>query len=232
VHDIILVVEDETDLAATVEYNLSREGFSPRVAHTGQEAIAACAREPMPDAILLDLMLPDISGTEVFRRLRDNERTRHIPVLMCTARGDETDRIVGLELGAEDYIVKPFAIRELMLRVRSVLRRFRGTEPEPTSLRYGRLRVDREAHRAWNGESELELTALEFKLLSELLLRRGRVHTRDSLLASVWGIEGDVETRTVDTHVKRLREKLGDLADYIQTLRGVGYRMREQPGDE
>jgi two-component system phosphate regulon response regulator PhoB len=225
----LLVVEDEVDLASTLEYNLEREGYRVRVSHTGRAALDELAREPVPDLVLLDLMLPDMAGTDVCRRMRADERTREIPVVMLTAKGEEIDRVVGFEVGADDYVVKPFSVRELLLRVRAHLRRTQRTEPDPEVQTFGPVRVDREAHRVWVNEREIKLTALEFRLLSEFMSRRGRVQTRDHLLSRVWGIDADITTRTVDTHVKRLREKLGDAGRYIETLRGVGYRFRGQP---
>jgi two-component system phosphate regulon response regulator PhoB len=185
----------------------------------------------VPDVIVLDLMLPDLAGTEICRRLREQERTRDVPVIMCTAKGEEIDRVVGFEVGADDYVVKPFSVRELILRIRALLRRAHRTEGEPSLMRFGRLKIDRDAHRAWVDENELALTALEFRLLHAFLSRRGRVQTRDALLSDVWGIDADVTTRTVDTHVKRLREKLGDAGAYIETLRGVGYRFKSEPDE-
>jgi two-component system phosphate regulon response regulator PhoB len=230
---LILLVDDEQDLVSTLQYNLEREGFQTRTAHSGRDAIEAAGREPLPDLVLLDLMLPDLSGTEVCRQLRTSELTRHIPIIMLTAKSDEIDRVVGFEMGADDYVVKPFSVRELLLRVRAILRR---AQPRPASdeslIMFGRLRIDRDAHRVWVDEEELNLTALEFKLLSTFIGRRGRVQTRDALLSDVWGIDADVTTRTVDTHVKRLREKLGEAGRYIETLRGVGYRFRDQPHDD
>ena len=230
---LVLVIEDEADLAATVEYNLKTEGFEVRVAHTGRDGLASAMAEPAPDVIILDLMLPDLSGIEICRRLRDQERTRDIPVIMCTARGEEIDRVVGFEVGADDYVVKPFSVRELILRVRAMLRRVdaRRADTESTLLKFGRLEIDRDAHRAWVDDTELTLTALEFRLLHAFMSRRGRVQTREALLSDVWGIEADVTTRTVDTHVKRLREKLGDAGMYIETLRGVGYRFKDAPDE-
>jgi len=225
----ILLVEDEADLAATIEYNLQREGYRTRVAHDGRTALEELAREPAPDAILLDLMLPDISGTEICKHLREQERTRDVPVIMVTAKGAEIDRVVGFEVGADDYVVKPFSVRELMLRIRALLRRTERPADNPDMITFDRLRVDREGHRVWVDEQEISLTALEFRLLYAFISRRGRVQTRDALLSDVWGIEADVTTRTVDTHVKRLREKLGDAGRYVETLRGVGYRFRDRP---
>ncbi|MBL8625524.1 MAG: response regulator transcription factor [Myxococcales bacterium] len=228
-HGRVLIVEDEVDLAATLEYSLTREGYQVTVAHSGQAALAAALADPGPDVVVLDLMLPDIPGTEVCRRLREHERTRELPIVMCTAKDTEIDRVVGFEVGADDYVVKPFSVRELALRVRAMLRRSHRTEAESEILRFGRLKVDREAHRVWIDDAEVTLTALEFRLLYTFLSRKGRVQSREALLSDVWGIDAEVTTRTVDTHVKRLREKLGEVGDYIETLRGVGYRFRDQP---
>ena len=226
---LVLVIEDEVDLATTLEYNLRAEGFTVRIAHSGRHGLASATADPLPDVIVLDLMLPDLSGTEICRKLREGDRTRDIPVVMCTAKGEEIDRVVGFEVGADDYVVKPYSVRELILRIRALLRRAHRVEGEPSLIRFGRLKIDRDAHRAWVDEAEVGLTALEFRLLHAFLSRRGRVQTRDALLSDVWGIEADVTTRTVDTHVKRLREKLGDAGAYIETLRGVGYRFKDQP---
>jgi two-component system, OmpR family, phosphate regulon response regulator PhoB len=228
-HERVLIVEDEVDLAATLEYNLTREGFHVTVAHDGAAGLAAAGADPGPEVVILDLMLPDLPGTEVCRRLREQERTRELPILMCTAKDAEIDRVVGFEVGADDYVVKPYSVRELTLRVRALLRRSHRVETDADSLRFGRLRIDREAHRAWIDDTEITLTALEFRLLFTFLSRKGRVQSREALLSEVWGIEAEVTTRTVDTHVKRLREKLGEVGDYVETLRGVGYRFRDQP---
>lgn len=223
---LVLIVDDEEDLVTTLEYNLEREGFQTRSALTGHQALEQAAKSPAPDLVLLDLMLPDFPGTEVCRRLRDMPATRNTPVIMLTAKGEEIDRVVGFEVGADDYVTKPFSVRELMLRIRAILRRAASPAPATEEVVFGELRVDPEAHQVWLGSSELTLTALEFKLLNTLLSRRGRVQTRKQLLDDVWGIQADVSTRTVDTHVKRLRQKLGEAGEYIETLRGVGYRFR------
>lgn len=232
----ILIVEDETDLVDNLEYNLSREGFATRSALTGATALEQAAISPIPDLILLDLMLPDIPGTEVCRRLRAAEATSQVPIVILTAKGEEIDRVVGFEVGADDYVVKPFSIRELMLRIQAVLRRARSSSRPPAASAeetvFGRLRVDASGHRVWVDDQEIVLTALEFRLLTTLLERRGRVQSRDTLLRDVWGIEADLATRTVDTHVKRLRSKLGSAGEYVETLRGVGYRMRHVPDEE
>jgi two-component system phosphate regulon response regulator PhoB len=229
---LVLVVEDEEDLAATIEFNLKRDGHVARLAGTGEAAMRAAAEEPVPDLILLDLMLPDASGTDICRRLKQDARTRNVPIIMLTAKGEEIDRVIGLEVGADDYVVKPFSVRELMLRVRALLRRTQPSDAplEPTGeRRFADLRVDPDAHRVWVGSFEITLTALEFKLLITLLDRKGRVQSRDQLLEQVWQMPGELTTRTVDTHVKRLRQKLGHAGDYIETVRGVGYRFLDRP---
>jgi two-component system phosphate regulon response regulator PhoB len=227
---LVLVVEDERDICSTIEYNLQRDGLRTVAAYDGSTALAILDREPLPDAVVLDLMLPEVSGTEVCRRIRRDARTHAIPVVMLTARGEEIDRVVGFELGADDYVVKPFSVRELVLRVRAALRRSQPASPEAeTVLAHGPLRVDLAAHRVWVDDDEVALTALEFRLLVTLLQRRGRVQTRDRLLTDVWDVSSEIATRTVDTHVKRLRQKLGGGGALIETLRGVGYRLVEAP---
>lgn len=229
----VLVIEDEVDLATTLEYNLRSEGFTVQLAHTGRNGLAAAVADPLPDIIVLDLMLPDVVGTEICRRLREHDRTRDVPIIMCTAKGEEIDRVVGFEVGADDYVVKPYSVRELVLRIRAQLRH-RAQRPvtEQPHLRYGVLELDPDAHRAWVEDTELSLTALEFRLLHTFVSRKGRVQTREALLRDVWGIDADVTTRTVDTHVKRLREKLGVAGAYIETLRGVGYRFAGEQDSE
>ena len=226
----ILIVEDEPDLASTVAFNLEQEGFRAVSVGTGTEALARIRGAHPPDLVVLDLMLPDISGTEVCRQLRQSSETRQIPVLMLTAKSDAIDRVVGFEVGADDYVTKPFSVRELVLRIRAILRRTEAGAPsEPESLRFGILRVDFEGHRVWVEDAEVVLTALEFRLLKTLVQRRGRVQTREILLNHVWEMSGDVTTRTVDTHVRRLRKKLAAASVYIETLRGVGYRFQAEP---
>lgn len=228
----ILIVEDEQDLLDTLEFNLQREGYATRRAPSGRAGLEAAALDPAPDLVLLDLMLPDLPGTEVCRQLRAAERTRAVPIIMLTARGEEVDRVVGFEVGADDYVTKPFSVRELMLRVRAILRRAGTQTEEPTRLQHGELEVDVSGHRVWVGGEEVRLTALEFRLLTTLLSRAGRVQTRDTLLSDVWGMHAGLTTRTVDTHVTRLRKKLGDAGAYIETLRGVGYRFCDSDEDE
>jgi len=227
----ILVIEDEEDLRQVLEYNLRQAGHEILAAKQGDEGLRL-AREHRPDLVLLDLMLPDISGTEVCKALKDAPPTRAIPVIMLTARGEEIDRVVGFELGADDYVVKPFSVRELLLRIQAILRRGKTESRDDSALvEFGKLRIDREAHRVWVDGVEIELTALEFKLLVMLYERRNRVQTRSALLDDVWGIQADITTRTVDTHVKRLREKLEAARDYVETVRGVGYRFVGSPDE-
>lgn len=223
----ILIIEDEADLADALAFALEREGFATQVAHGGKDALALVRRGPAPDLILLDVMLPDWSGTEVCRQLRALESTRAVPIIMVTARGEEIDRVVGFEVGADDYVVKPYSTRELILRMRAVLRRRQpGSDEAPETLELSGIRIDSGAHQVWVEKQEVSLTALEFRLLHTLMARRGRVQSRDTLLEDVWGISADVTTRTVDTHVKRLREKLGVGGSCIETVRGTGYRFR------
>jgi len=222
--DTILIVEDEQDVLDLVAYHLKKACYHTVTARDGATGLAK-ARDLLPALVVLDLMLPQLEGTEVCKRLRADPRTAHLPILMLTAKAAEVDRILGLELGADDYVTKPFSPRELVLRIKSILGRVKGRTSEV--LKHGDLVVDLAKHAVSLKDKHLELTATEFKLLATLLERRGRVQTRDSLLADVWGYEGDVDTRTVDTHVRRLREKLGKAADAIETVRGVGYRFTE-----
>ena len=225
----VLIVEDERDLSRVVAYNFQKEGFDVVVAFNGDQALRAVKEERF-DLVLLDLMLPDISGIEVCKKLKSNPHTASIPVVMVTAKGEEVDRIVGFELGADDYVVKPFSVRELVLRVRSILRRADASAHAPERFETGKLKVDRAAHRVWVEDKEVSLTALELRLLVMLYDRRGRVQSRELLLDEVWGAESDVTARNVDTHVKRVREKLGPAGEYIETVRGVGYRFRADDG--
>ena len=228
----VLVIEDERDLQQVLAYNLRKEGYEVLQAVDGLEGLRT-AKIHHPDMILLDLLLPDLPGTEVCKGLKADPTTRDIPVLMLTAKGEEIDRVLGFELGAEDYVVKPFSVRELLLRIQAILRRTHGAKlsnPED-ALTFGRLRIDTAAHRVWVDDVEVQLTSIEFRLLVMLYERRNRVQTRASLLEDVWGLQADTETRTVDTHVKRLREKLGAAEAYIETVRGVGYRFAASPDE-
>jgi two-component system phosphate regulon response regulator PhoB len=220
----ILVIEDEEDLQQVLDYNLRQNGHDPLSAVRGEDGLRL-ARQHRPDLIILDLMLPDISGIEVCKALKRDSASKNIPILMLTAKGEEIDRVLGFELGVDDYVVKPFSVRELMLRIQAILRRGQPESSERGLIEFGVLRVDVTAHRAWVAEREIELTALELKLLVTLLERRDRVQSRAVLLDDVWGMSADVTTRTVDTHVKRLREKLREAGHYIETVRGVGYRF-------
>ena len=224
--DRILVVEDEKDLAHVLEYNLRQAGFDPLIACDGAAGLRM-ARDVKPALVLLDVMLPDLSGIEVCKKLKADAATSSMPVVMLTARGEESDRVKGLEAGADDYVTKPFSVREVMLRVRAVLRRTAGKTPTAATVgeAHGVLKIDRGAHRVHVGKKEIELTATEFRLLTDLIDASGRVRTRDALLDRVWGYAPEVVSRTVDTHVRRLREKLLDAGSYVVTVRGVGYRF-------
>jgi two-component system phosphate regulon response regulator PhoB len=221
----VLVVDDEKDLRSLLEYNLVQAGFGVVTAENGKEALER-VRESPPDLVLLDVLLPDMPGTEVLKALR-RSTPRPLPILMLTAKGEEIDRVLGLELGADDYVVKPFSVRELILRVRALLRRAEPTEVGQARFEFREISVDVERHQVTVSAKPVDLTALEFRLLTTLLNRRGRVQTRQALLTDVWGLSADLATRTVDTHIKRLREKLGVAGAYVETVRGVGYRFAE-----
>ncbi len=221
----VLLVDDERDLLSLVDFNLRAAGFETVLAATGEQALVALRRR-VPDLVVLDVMLPDVSGTEICRQIKTDPRTRHVPVVMLTAKSDEVDRVVGFELGADDYVTKPFSVRELVLRLRALLRRTGSGRPEERPREVvGPIRIDADAHRCFVDGAEVQLTALEFKLLSTFMARLGRVQSREQLLQDVWEMSSEVETRTVDTHVKRLREKLGTGRDLLETVRGVGYRL-------
>lgn len=222
---LVLIVEDEADLAALLEFNLQQAGLETTLALNGREAFVHMAQR-RPDMMIVDLMLPDISGIEICRRVRENPQWASLPVVMLTARSEEGDRLQGFESGADDYITKPFSPRELVMRVKAILRRINTANP-PMELRLGLLRLDTGTHRAWVGDDELELTALEFKLLEYLMSAPGLVRSRERLLTDVWNVTSTLETRTVDTHVMRLREKLGGARQQLETVRGVGYRLTE-----
>jgi two-component system phosphate regulon response regulator PhoB len=225
----VLVVDDEPDITALVAYHLAKEGYRVSTAATGTEALRA-AREERPDLVVLDLMLPGHSGYDVLTELRRRDETRDVGVLLLTARKEEADRIKGLTLGADDYLAKPFSPRELVLRVGAVLRRLAAPPVAAGGrLTAGPLTLDRTAHRVTVEGAEIELTATEFKLLERLIERRDRVQTRTQLLESVWKAQPDIQTRTVDMHVQRLRTKLGAAGAWIETVRAVGYRFRAPP---
>ena len=219
----ILVVEDESDVADLLTLNFRKAGFRISTAADGASGLQK-AREDRPDFIVLDLMLPKMSGLEVCKILKNDTATSHIPILMLTAKAEEIDRIVGLEFGADDYVTKPFSPREILLRIRAI---FRRGETPGESLKAGPISIDAARHQVRVNGKQVHLTSLEFKLLRTLMQRRGRVQDRDRLLNEVWGYEAVIDTRTVDTHVRRLREKLGKAGDAIETVRGFGYRVRE-----
>ncbi|NTV29098.1 MAG: response regulator transcription factor [Candidatus Omnitrophica bacterium] len=227
----ILIVEDDKDIARLVRYNLEKAGFACEVAVSGEDAISALLKRPV-DLVVLDIMMPGMDGLEVCRVVRQDDKLRHIPVILVTARGEEVDRIVGLELGADDYVVKPFSPRELVLRIKAVLRRGQPCEGEKDILAAGALVVDVPGHRVTVDGRAVELAPREFELLVLLFRRQGRVQTRETLLADIWDIHTEVSTRTVDTHIKRLREKLGTAGKLIETLVGVGYRFREEEDED
>ena len=224
----VVLIEDEPDLREIVQYNLGQAGYRVQAAGTA-EAGLRLVRETLPDIVLLDLMLPDRPGTTVCTALKRDPRTQDVPIIIVTAKGEEVDRIVGLELGADDYLVKPFSVRELVLRMSSVLRR--GEAKEPAAVEIAELRIDRDAHRVEVGSAEVPMTPLEFKLLFTLVARREKVQMRSTLLSDVWQLDPGVSSRTVDTHVKRLRDKLGTAGRFIQTVRGVGYRFSERANE-
>ena len=226
----ILVIEDEPDIRKNLEYNLGREGFI-----VSSEASLSDAEKKLQNnndfsLILLDLMLPDGSGLDLCKKIKGNPETESIPVIILTAKDDEVDRVVGFELGADDYVTKPFSVRELILRIKAVLKRGQKKEDVvEVGRQFGDLSIDVESHEVHVNNDQIDLTALEFRLLRQLVERRGRVQSRDQLLSDVWGYSSEVTTRTVDTHIKRLREKLGPMGKYVQTIRGVGYKFSRSP---
>ena len=220
----IYIVEDEPDIRETLKYNFSSEGFKVFTAPDGEEALSNI-KKVLPDVLILDLMLPGVSGLDVCKSIRADDDIRDMSIIMLTAKGEEIDRVFGFELGADDYVTKPFSVRELILRVKVLLKKQRESLVENKLVTFGPIRIDLDAHELKINDKEIVLTALEFKLLQHLVKRKGRVQTREQLLGDVWGYSAEVTTRTVDTHIKRLREKLGNTSDYIQTIRGVGYRF-------
>ena len=219
----VFIVEDEPDLRDTLQYNFENEGFKVKSFPNG-ESFLETIKNDKPNLVILDLMLPGISGLDVCRDLRINEVNENVAVVMLTAKSEEIDRIVGFELGADDYVTKPFSVRELILRVKVLLKK-RSDDIDQNLLEFGPIAMNLDAHDVSVEGKNILLTALEFKLLKHLLKRKGRVQTRDQLLGDVWGYSSEVTTRTVDTHIKRLREKLGKPGELIQTIRGVGYRF-------
>jgi two-component system phosphate regulon response regulator PhoB len=230
--DRVLLVDDEEDLQKLLLFNLREAGFETEAVGTGNDGLLMAAKLS-PQVVILDLMLPDISGTEVCRQLRADPKLGDIAILMLTARGDEYDRVLGFEVGADDYVVKPFSVRELIMRVRTLARRAherrlaRSSAEVGQRLRWSGLEVDVVRHRVFTDGAELALRPLEFKLVSLFLEHPGRVFTRAELLEEVWGITADVNTRTVDTHVRRLRERLGKYGEAVETVHGFGYRLKD-----
>lgn len=225
----ILVIEDEPDIRRNLEYNISREGFNVLTAGSLSEAEEIVNSNPL-SLILLDLMLPDGSGLDLCKKFKSNSKTESIPIIILTAKDDEVDKVVGFELGADDYVTKPFSVRELILRIKAILKRGQ-TKKEVVEVerQFGDLKIDIESHEVFVDSVQIDLTALEFKLLNQLVETRGRVQSRDQLLQDVWGYSAEVTTRTVDTHIKRLRNKLGSMGKYVQTIRGVGYKFARIP---
>ena len=226
--DHILIIEDEKDLLSTLEYNFKYAGYKVSCSSLGLDGVQKATSKNTPDLIILDLMLPDMSGLEVCKEIRNNPISSDIKILMLTAKGEEVDRVLGLELGADDYVVKPFSMRELTLRVASLLKRSHLIESKDNIL-LGILEIDLSAHRVLIDETQINLTAKEFDLLLHLARHNGKVQTRDYLLQQIWGYSSDVTTRTVDTHIKRLRSKIGILGQHIETVRSVGYRFDYNP---
>src|SRR6266566_5503 len=224
----VLIVDDDPDIQKLVSYNLSQAGFRVSTAATGLAALES-VQDHRPDLIILDIMLPDLDGLEVCRKLRQDEKYRRIPIIMLTARTQEVDRVVGFELGADDYVMKPFSPRELVLRVKSILRRTHADRTE--MLRLGKIQLYPERRQCFAGKDQIALTVKEFDLLYELMRARGNVLTRENLMDQVWGYHGEATSRTLDTHVRRLREKLGSEGAYVETVRGVGFRMAS-PSEE
>ena len=226
----ILIIEDEPDIRRNLEYNLGREGFNASSVGTLDKAYKKIKSKKF-DLILLDLMLPDGSGLDLCKKIKSNSETEATPIIILTAKDDEVDKVVGFELGADDYVTKPFSVRELILRVKAILKRSDTKTKEVVEVerQFGDLKIDVDSHEVHVDSKLIELTALEFRLLKELVDKRGRVQSRDQLLSEVWGYNAEVTTRTVDTHIKRLREKLGSMGKYVQTIRGVGYKFSRTP---
>lgn len=222
----VLIIEDEKDLAELLAFNLEKEGYAASCVHDGKLGLERAGVD-LPDLILLDLMLPGLLGTEVCKALRKDQQTAHIPIIMITAKGDEIDRVVGFEVGADDYIVKPFSMREVALRVKAVMRRFEHEVKSPSADHFtiGDIVIDKQRHIVTSAGSEIELTSTEYKLLLYLAEKKGHVHSREKLLQNVWSYNNAGDTRTVDTHVTRLRAKLGPPGDIIKTVRGFGYKI-------
>lgn len=222
----ILIVEDDKHIAKLVKFNLEKSGYECVTATTGETALNVLAEEQI-DLVILDIMLPKMDGFEVCKEIKQDKKLSSIPVIMLTAKGEEVDRVLGLELGADDYVVKPFSPRELVLRVKAIMRRGKPGEVTKDILSVGRIKINIPEHKVTVDKKEIELTLMEFKLLVTLIQRKGRLQSRDRLLTDVWDIDTEVTTRTIDTHIKRLRQKLGKAGKMIETVRGIGYRFSE-----
>ena len=220
----VIIIEDERDLAELLAFNLEKEGWQTQIALDGRSGLEKVTAE-LPDLVILDLMLPELSGIEVCRHLRKQEKTAAIPVIMVTAKGEEIDRVVGFEVGADDYLVKPFSTRELLLRIKAILRRSSPAPQEEKVISRGPLVIDPDRHRVTVGGEEVILTSTEFRLLQVLAERTGRMQGREQLLRDVWGYSSSADTRTVDTHITRLRSKLGEAGEMVRTVRGFGYKL-------
>jgi two-component system phosphate regulon response regulator PhoB len=223
----ILIIEDEKDIVDLIAYHLKQSGFSILTAMDGASGLELAKKEH-PSLIILDLMLPEMDGKDVCRALKANPNTQSIPILILTAKAEEVDRVIGFELGADDYVTKPFSPRELVLRVKAIQRRKETPDERDKTILVGDLLIDIDRHQVFVKKKPISLTSTEFKLLVELITNRGRVQTRERLLDKVWGYTYEGYARTVDTHIRRLREKLGSFGDSIETIRGVGYRFREE----
>jgi two-component system phosphate regulon response regulator PhoB len=225
----ILVIEDEPDIRKTLEYNLERENFIVTSASSLSDAKEQLVKDNF-SLLILDLMLPDGSGLDLCRELKSDSTNESPLIIILTAKDDEVDKVVGFELGADDYVTKPFSVRELILRVKAVLKRgIKQSNTLEVERKFGDLTIDIESHEVFVNNENIILTALEFRLLTQLVDRRGRVQSRDQLLSDVWGYSSEVTTRTVDTHIKRLREKLGVMGKYVKTIRGIGYKFSRTP---
>ena len=223
----ILIVEDDKHISKLVKYNLEKAGLQCTVTITGEESLEILDKEPV-DLVILDIMLPEMDGLQVCKQIKQGKKLSAVPIIMLTAKGEEVDRIVGFELGVDDYVVKPFSPRELVLRVKAILKRKEAPEVAKDILDADKLVVDITRHKVTVDKKEIELTPMEFKLLVTLMQRKGKAQSRDKLLEGIWDIAADVTTRTIDTHIKRLRQKLGKAGKFIETIRGLGYRFSEE----
>ncbi len=226
----ILIVEDDEHIARLIKYNVEKEGYISQTVESGEEGLEIIRREKV-DLVILDLMLPGMTGLAVCKAVKQDKQLASTPIIMLTAKGEEVDKIIGLESGADDYVVKPFSPRELILRINAILKRTHGADVKSDVLKYHDIKIDLVKHKVFVKAEEIKLTAMEFKLLLTFIQRKGRLQSRDQLLKDVWDFDVDVTTRTVDTHVKRLRQKMGDSGDMIETVRGYGYRLKDENED-